>query len=277
MNTHLKELESKSIYVLRETRALFQTPAVLYSSGKDSTVMLYLIKKAFGNVPFTAIHIDTGKKFTEIYEFRDLIAKKWNLNLIIVENKEAKAKGISPDTVGHFECCTQLKTQVLRQVIADYKFDAIIVSIRRDEHGIRGKERVFSPRDTEFKWNVFDKEKFVGLQDAEFIDWGISISDFGERVDHIRVHPLLHWREIDVWEYIKQEDIPINPLYFARNGKRYRSLGCIPCTEPVDSRATDIDGIIEELKTTRTKEREGRAQDKESAFVMERLRSIGYL
>lgn len=276
-NEHLKKLESKSIYILRETKALFKKPVVLYSMGKDSTTTLYLIKKAFNGVPFPVIHIDTGMKFPEMYQFRDRIVKELDLDLIVAKNIDAIKQGISPKTVTRFKCCTLLKTQALQQAIADYEFDAVIVSIRRDEHGIRGKERSFSPRDKEFRWKTFDSERFIGLQEAEFIDWGIAVSDFGMDVDHVRIHSLLHWGERDVWEYIKQENIPINPLYFSRGGKRYRSLGCMPCTQPFDSDAMDIDSIIEEVKKNTTGEREGRAQDKEEADAMERLRALGYM
>ena len=278
----LDQLISKSIYVLREAHAQFRNPAVLWSTGKDSTTVLSLIRKAFfGEVPFPVIHIDTGFKFPEIYAFRDRIAKEWNLDLIVARNKEWFGK-ISPKTASRIECCTKLKTEALKQVIREYGFDAIIVSIRRDEHGIRGKERYFSPRDKNFRWKVY-RERAGGdsgleaLQDVELSGWGIFPSDFGPETDHVRVHPILHWTEVDVWRYILQERLPVNPLYFSRNGKRYRSLGCMPCTFPIKSNASTVEEILAEVMASRGKEREGRAQDKEDAYAMERLRALGYM
>jgi len=160
--------------------------------------------------------------------------------------------------------------------------DAAIVSIRRDEHAIRGYERYMSPRDREFKWKIAEEQKggdsgMKALQDTELGGWGLFESDFGEECDHVRVHPILHWDEADVWEYMKEKKLPVNPLYFAKGGKRYRSLGCRPCTLPVESDASTIDEITEELKKTKIKERSGRAQDKESSHAMEKLRSLGYM
>ena len=158
------------------------------------------------------------------------------------------------------------------------RFDAIIVSIRWDEHGIRGMERYFSPRDSEFKWNVYNPEKGEhgeAMQDPEFINWGIAVSDFGEDCNHVRVHPILHWREIDVWNYIRKKNISMNELYFSKNGKRFRSIGCKECSVPVNSDAKTIDEIISELEATNSAERAGRMQDKELA--MQRLRALGYM
>ena len=277
----LKDLESKSIYIIREVKAKFRNPAVLWSTGKDSTCVLHLIKKAFfGKVPFPVIHIDTGMKFPEIYEFRDRIAKEWNLNLIVAKNEDALKKGVSPKTREKFECCHLLKTEALKMVIKKYGFDAIIVAIRRDEHSMRNVERFFSPRDENFKWHIVKPKDgdvpFESLQDAELSGWNIFASDFKD-ASHVRVHPILHWTEIDVWEYIKKNNVPCNPLYFSRNGKRYRSLGCMPCTKPVKSDAKTIDEIIEEIKTTKIEERSGRLQDKEREDVMRRLRALGYM
>ncbi|MBI4177272.1 MAG: phosphoadenosine phosphosulfate reductase family protein [Candidatus Aenigmarchaeota archaeon] len=242
--------------------------------GKDSTSMLYLARQALGNVKFPVIHIDNGNEFPESYEYRDKVAEALGLNLIVEKSR------IKHDDISGISCCGANKTDALKNVIKKEGFDAIIVSIRWDEHGIRGMERYFSPRDREFKWNVYnpDKGRFgEALQDSEFVNWGITVSDFGENVNHVRIHPILHWREADVWNFIKERDIPINPLYFSVNGKRFRSLGCKSCTVAIDSSATDIDQIIAELESTNRKEREGRAQDKEETYVMERLRALGYM
>ena len=209
---------------------------------------------------------NTGYKFPEIYEFRDRIAREWNLDLIVARNEEALRRGMSPEK-GKLQCCTALKTEALKALIKERGFDALILAIRRDEHGIRAKERVFSPRDENFRWRYED-------QPAEMWDLYVKPS---EDFSHMRVHPLLHWTELDVWLYVKREGLPVNPLYFARNGKRYRSLGCMPCTVPIPSNASTIDEIIEELKTSKIPERAGRAQDKERAYMMQKLRSLGYM
>ncbi len=266
MDDYLSNLEKKSISIVREVKAQFKNIAVLWSTGKDSTTMLWLCRKAFfGKIPFPVIHIDTGYKFPEIYEFRDKIAKEWNLDLIVASNKEAIKEGISPKD--KLICCTKLKTEALKNMIKEKGFDALILAIRRDEHGIRAKERYFSPRDEEFRWRYED-------QPAELWDLYVKPS---EDFSHMRIHPILHWTELDVWEYVKRESLPINPLYFAKNGMRYRSLGCQPCTVPVTSNASTIDEIVEELKTTTVSERAGRAQDKEKAYMMQKLRSLGYM
>ncbi len=263
----IKDLENRSLYIIREAYAEFKNLAVLWSTGKDSTDMLWLCRKAFfGKIPFPVIHIDTGYKFKQMYEFRDSLAREWNLDLIVARNQAAFDEGISPEN-GKFECCARLKTEALRQCLNEYGFDALILAIRRDEHGIRAKERYFSPRDEEFKWHYQDQplemwDQFQGLVMAG---------------THMRVHPILHWRELDVWEYIKREGIPVNPMYYAREGSRYRSLGCEPCTFTVQSEAASIDEIVEELKTTRVAERAGRAQDKENSFTMQKLRALGYM
>lgn len=281
MDEHLKELVNKSIFILREVKSRFNDPAVLYSAGKDSTVMLYLIKQAFnGEVPFPVIHLDTTYKFKEIYEFRDKIVKEWNLKLIVGKNDDAIKRGMSPDKFGRFQCCNALKTITLKKVIKKYNFDAIIVSIRNDEHGVRGKERYFSPRDKEFRWKTSRIKQdgdsgLESLQDAELSGWNLYSTDFGEDADHVRIHPLLHWNEIEVWQYIKQENLPINPLYFSFNDERYRSIGCTHCTKSIKSKAKNVDEIIEELKITKTSERAGRTQDKEE--IMEQLRALGYM
>jgi sulfate adenylyltransferase subunit 2 len=261
------KLVERSLFIIREAKAQYKNVAILWSTGKDSTAGLDLCRKAFfGKVPFPVIHMDTGYKFPEIYEFRDRLAKEWDLNLIVAKNKEALAAGMGPEK-GRFECCTQLKTDMLKKVIDDYKFDAIIVSIRRDEHGIRAKERVVSPRDKEFKWDYKN-------QPAEMWDFFSSVS---KEASHVRIHPILHWTELNVWEYVQKNNLPVNPLYFAKNGQRYRSLGCMPCTKPVQSDADTIDKIVEELRVTDVAERSGRSQDKEKAYMMQKLRSLGYM
>ncbi|MFQ6095274.1 MAG: sulfate adenylyltransferase subunit CysD [Candidatus Bathyarchaeia archaeon] len=263
----MRHLENRSLYIIREAYAEFKRPAVLWSTGKDSSAVLWLCRNAFfGKIPFPVIHIDTGYKFREMYEFRDKLAKEWNLDLIVTRNKYAVEAGVGPKN-GKLDCCTALKTEALKMCLEEHGFDALLLAIRRDEHGIRAKERVFSPRDKGFRWNYRD-------QPLEMWDQYQSMDEAGF---HTRVHPILHWRELDVWEYILQEGLPVNPLYFARNGKRYRSLGCEPCTSPIDSGASSIPEIVEELKRTKVAERSGRAQDKERAFMMQKLRALGYM
>lgn len=264
---HLDTLESRSVYIIREAFKQYRRVGMLWSIGKDSTTLLWLVKKSFfGKVPFPVIYIDTGKHFREMYEFRDECVEKWDLNLIISSAaEEADSKGVGPDA--KIECCGMRKTSALKQTIEEHGFDALLLGIRRDEHGIRAKERVFSPRDKDFRWNYKDQapelwEQFKSRKGSD---------------QHLRIHPLLHWTEIDVWNYIKREGLPVNPLYFARNGKRYRSLGCMPCTDPVESEAGDIDRIIREIRESRVAERSGRAQDKESADAMQQLRALGYM
>jgi sulfate adenylyltransferase subunit 2 len=265
--SELKDLENRSIYIIREAYAEFKNPAVLWSTGKDSTAVLWLCRKAFfGKIPFPVIHIDTGYKFKQMYEFRDRIAREWGMDLVVARNEEALQQGVGPHQ-GKFECCTRLKTEALMHFLEERKFDALILAIRRDEHGIRAKERYFSPRDEQFRWNYKD-------QPLEMWDQYQSMT---QDKTHTRVHPILHWRELDVWEYVKQEGLPVNPMYFAKGGQRYRSLGCEPCTLPVESTAATVDEIVEELRTTKIAERSGRAQDKEKAFTMQKLRALGYM
>ena len=267
VGVHLQQLEQRSISLLREMKAQFKNIACLWSTGKDSTAVVWLCKKAFmGKIPFPIIHIDTGYKFPEIYTFRDKIAEEWGFNLVVAKNEEALKNGMNPKT-GRLDCCTLLKTEALKTLLRQEKYDALILAIRRDEHGIRAKERYYSPRDEEFRWNYTD-------QPAELWDLYVKPS---EDFSHMRVHPILHWTELDVWLYVQQEKLPINPLYYAKDGKRYRSLGCMPCTVPIDSNASTIDEIVEELKTSKTPERAGRAQDKEKAYMMQKLRSLGYM
>ncbi|MBN3041158.1 MAG: sulfate adenylyltransferase subunit 2 [Candidatus Omnitrophica bacterium] len=264
---HLSSLENQSIFIIREAYAQFRNVAMLWSIGKDSTTLMWLIRKAFfGHIPFPVMHIDTNHKFKEIYEFRDKYAKQWNLNLIVAKNQQALDRGVCPEK-GKLQCCTELKTNALKQAIDKYKFRALYLAIRRDEHGIRAKERVFSPRDEDFEWDYKN-------QPPELWD---QYKTQSKEDEHLRVHPLLGWREIDVWEYILRENIPMVTLYFAKKGRRFRSIGCECCCNPVDSEADTIEKIVDELKTTKVAERSGRAQDKESAYMMQKLRSLGYM
>jgi len=265
---YLSLLENKSIFIIREAYYKFRNIAMLWSVGKDSTTLLWLCRKAFfGRIPFPIVHIDTTYKFPEMYKFRDEYAKKMGLNLIIGKNEEQIKAGMGPGKGSKLDCCNELKTNALKQTIAKYGFSAILLGIRRDEHGIRAKERVFSPRDENFKWNYED-------QPAELWDQYKSTAALD---NHFRIHPILHWTELDIWKYIKREGIPITELYFSKNGKRYRSIGCALCCESIESTAANVDEIILELETTHTSERAGRAQDKENAYTMQKLRSLGYM
>ena len=281
---NLNDLEQKSLFIIREAKSRFKNPAVLWSTGKDSTCMLSLIRDTLmGEIPFPVVHLDTEKKFPEIYKFRDRLAKEWNLNLIVGKNQEALKKNMSPEKYGHLACCNALKTETLKQILKENKFDALIMSIRRDEHYMRNLERFFSPRDDEFKWHIVRPKRpgevgdapFESLQQVEL--WELYQTDFGNECSHVRIHPILHWTELDVWKYTKEKNLPINPLYFSKNGKRYRSLGCLPCTAPIESAASNVDEIIEELKTTKIPERAGRSQDKEKEDTMRKLRALGYM
>jgi len=266
--THLDQLENKSIYIIREAYHDFKKLAVLWSIGKDSTTLLWLVKKAFlGQVLFPVIHIDTTYKFPEMYTFRDKYASEWNLDLIVAKNEGALARGVGYETHDAFTCSHELKTVALQQTMAKYGFKALLLGIRRDEHGIRAKERYFSPRDSHFHWDYQN-------QPPELWDQYKTKAD---KETHLRVHPLLHWTEIDIWRYAKRENIPVNKLYFAKDGQRYRSLGCKPITKPIKSNADTVDKIISELETIKDPERAGRLQDKEQANTMEKLRSLGYM
>ncbi len=264
---HLSRLENQSIYIIREGYRQYRKVALLWSIGKDSTTLLWIIRKAFyGKIPFPVVHIDTTYKFKEIYKFREEYAEKWNFNLIVAKNEKAIEEGMSPEK-GKFDCCNKLKTDALKMAIDEFKFRALYLAIRRDEHGIRAKERIFSPRDEDFEWNYKD-------QPPELWD---QYKTKAREEEHLRIHPMLGWREVDIWEYIKRENIPTVSLYIAKNGKRYRSIGCETCCNPIDSDADTIDKIINELKTSNISERSGRAQDKESAYMMQKLRSLGYM
>ena len=267
MMDHLDELESRSIYIIREAYSQFRDIGMLWSIGKDSTTLLWLCRKAFyGKLPFPVIHIDTSYKFPQMYKFREEKAGEWGLNLLVAKNEKALSEGMCSKK-GALECCTQLKTIALRDFLAKLKIKAILLGIRRDEHGIRAKERYFSPRNQDFQWDFKNQPPEL---------WDQYKSKSAEE-QHIRVHPMLHWTELDIWRYIKRENIPVTELYFAKDGKRYRSIGCVPCCHPIDSIASNIEEIITELETTKIGERSGRSQDKESAYMMQKLRSLGYM
>ncbi|MCC7260139.1 MAG: sulfate adenylyltransferase subunit 2 [Alphaproteobacteria bacterium] len=264
---HLDKLEAQSIYIFREAFNKIERLCMLWSIGKDSNVMLWLARKAFfGNVPFPLVHVDTSFKIPEMIEFRDRVAKEWNLNLVIGQNKAALDAGMNP-TLGRVTCCGALKTEGLKQTLEKHGFTGVFAGIRRDEEGTRAKERVFSPRNAEAQWDVKN-------QPPEF--WDQFKTDFAPGTS-LRIHPLLHWTELDIWKYIERENIPVVSLYFAKNGTRYRSLGCAPCTNPIHSNASTVADIIKELETTNVSERAGRAQDKESEDAFERLRAEGYM
>jgi sulfate adenylyltransferase subunit 2 len=263
----LDYLESHSIYILREGFRKFSSLAMLWSMGKDSTVLLWLARKAFlGKVPFPLIHIDTTFKIPEMIAYRDEFVSRHGLELIVGKNEQALAGGMN-HTVGRLTCCTALKTEALQQLMAQRNLQGLFLGIRRDEDGTRSKERYFSPRNRTFEWDFKD-------QPPEF--WDQFKTDFPDE-HHIRVHPILDWTEVDIWEYIRRESIPVIDLYFSRNGYRYRSLGCAPCTSRIRSDARNVSEIIEELKATRTSERSVRAQDQEGSYAMQQLRVNGYM
>ena len=265
MHKNLKKLENESIYILRQAFRSIPNIALLWSLGKDSNVMLWLAFKAFlGKIPFPLVHVDTGKKFKEMYAFRDKFEKEWKLHLI--KSSCPSIDKIDPSLPPAARSAAR-KTEGLRNVIKKKKFKGIIAGIRRDEQGTRAKERIFSPRDVTGNWNIKN-------QPPEF--WDQSNFNYPESV-HIRIHPLLGWTELDIWQYIKIEKIPVVDLYFSKKGKRYRSLGDSDITFPVNSSAKSIEEIIEELKVSRTSERSGRAMDHEEENVFERLRSKGYM
>ena len=267
MRDHLDQLEAQSIYIFREAYRKFENLAMLYSVGKDSTTMVHLARKAFfGRIPFPLVHIDTTFKYPEMIAYRDRMAREWGAELVVGRNDEALSRGMSPDK-GRLVCCEALKTQGLAQVIEAHGFQGLFLGIRRDEEGSRAKERVFSPRDANFEWAYKD-------QPPELWDQFNTTFDKGT---HVRVHPILGWTELDVWRYIQREGIEICPLYFAREGKRYRSLGCMPCTAPIPSTAATIDEIITEFETLQDPERAGRAQDQENPYAMQKLRARGYM
>lgn len=267
----MDSLEAESIYLLRETYRAFPRMAMLWSVGKDSTVLLWLARKAFlGRVPFPLIHVDTSYKIPEMIAWRDRIVRDWALDLIVARNDHAlTARQTYPDAAAtRVECCTRLKTDAVQQVIQAREFQAVVVGVRRDEDATRAKERYVSPRGRDRQWDVSN-------QPPEFWDQFRTTAPQG---GHMRVHPLLHWTELDIWRYIQREAIPVVPLYFDDgHGRRYRSLGCAPCTATIASNARTVADVIRELEDTRVTERSLRAQDLESEDAFERLRRDGYM
>jgi sulfate adenylyltransferase subunit 2 len=267
MSGNLDALESESIFILREAYNRIDRLALLWSVGKDSNVLVWLARKAFfGRVPFPVMHVDTSYKMPEMIAFRDRMAREWELDLVVGKNGEALAGGMNANR-GRVHCCSALKTDTLRHLIEARDLHGVIAGIRRDEEGTRAKERVFSPRGGEGAWDFRD-------QPPEF--WGYYKTDVPAGA-HLRIHPILHWTELDIWRYVRRENIPMVDLYFAQNGRRYRSLGCAPCTRPIDSSASTVDEIIAELEHTVASERAGRAQDAETEDAFERLRASGYM
>ena len=265
MNSHLQKLENESIYILRQAYRSIKNIGMLWSLGKDSNVMVWIAFKAFlGKIPFPLVHVDTGKKFKEMYGFRDKYEKKWNIRLI--KGDCPPVEEIDPSLPPAARSAAR-KTEGLKKILKKYEFKGVIAGIRRDEQGTRAKERIFSPRDESGKWDIKN-------QPPEF--WDQSNFNYPDKV-HIRIHPLLGWTEIDIWQYIKDQKIPIVDLYLSKNGKRYRSLGDEDITSPVKSDAKNLDQIISELKVTKVSERSGRVMDHEQEDVFERLRTKGYM
>ncbi|MFP4599788.1 MAG: sulfate adenylyltransferase subunit CysD [Persicimonas sp.] len=269
--SHLDELEAQSIFIIREAFNKFENLGMLWSMGKDSSVLLWLARKAFfGHVPFPIMHVDTSYKIPEMIEFRDYVADQWNLDLRVGENTEVLASGktFPNGEATRVECCSALKKDALQDLIADNDMHGVFLGIRRDEEGTRAKERYFSPRDKDFAWDFKDQPPEL---------WDQFKTDFAPGT-HLRIHPLLHWTEVNIWEYIDREEIPVVSLYFAdENNHRYRSLGCAPCTDGIESTAKNVPEIIEELKATKVAERSTRAQDQEAEDAFEILRASGYM
>jgi sulfate adenylyltransferase subunit 2 len=291
---HLDQLEHRSVHILREAYASFRSLCMLWSIGKDSTVLLWLTRKAFfGHVPYPLVHIDTSFKIPEMIAYRDRLVAEWRLTLMYGQNVDALAdKRTYPDgAVDRITCCSLLKTEALARTLSGewprFKFNhatkqyerdrntepftGVVVGARADEEGSRSKERYFSPRTSRNAWDVGD-------QPPEF--WNQYKTDFAPGT-HVRIHPLLDWTELNIWEYIERERIPIVDLYFDRgDGTRYRSLGCGPCTKPVESTATCVGDIVHELrigKFAHIAERAGRAQDAADGGGLETLRRDGYM
>jgi sulfate adenylyltransferase subunit 2 len=295
--THLQRLEAESIHILREVVAECERPVMLYSIGKDSAVMLHLAMKAFFPAlpPFPLLHVDTTWKFRAMYQFRDATAKRLGLQLLVYVNQEGLARGIGPFTHGSQVHTDVMKTQALRQALDKYAFDAAFGGARRDEEKSRAKERVFSFRSTHHRWDP--KQQRPEL-------W--SLYNARKRPgESLRVFPLSNWTELDVWQYIYLEQIPIVPLYFAaerpvveRDGTlimvddermpledgekpvmrkvRFRTLGCYPLTGAIESNADTLPKIIQEMLLTRTSERSGRVIDHDTAASMEKKKQEGY-
>ena len=297
--SHLKELEAESMHIIREVAAEFKNPVMLYSVGKDSSVMVHLARKAFypGPIPFPFMHIDTGYKFKEMYDFRDEFCKKIGARLIIERNEDAIAGNMNPFKYGTEKCCAALKTGGLLGGLEKHGFDAAFGGARREEEKCRAKERVYSFRDQFGQWDPKNQRPEL---------WNIYNSEINEG-ESIRVFPLSNWTEVDIWEYIKLENIDIVPIYYAqerdvviRHGMiipinpdieythakegeeikrikcRFRSLGCMPCTGAVESDATTLDEIIQEALDAKKSERENRLIDLGSDSSMEDKKKEGY-
>jgi sulfate adenylyltransferase subunit 2 len=293
---HLQALEAESIYILREAVAEFSNPVMLYSIGKDSSVMLRLAQKAFfpGNIPFPLLHIDTSYKFPEMIEFRDSYAREIGAKLIVHRNEEAIARRANPFSLGTQKCCGLLKTKSLLDALTEGGFNAAFGGARRDEEKSRAKERIYSFRDAHGQWDPKNQRPEL---------WNLFNSRI-EKNENIRVFPLSNWTELDVWHYIHVENIPIVSLYFARerqavvrNGSlvlihskeelfpgeepqlvkcRMRSLGCVPCTGAIRSEADTLPKIIAEMMHFRRSERENRAIDHDEEGSMELKKREGY-
>jgi sulfate adenylyltransferase subunit 2 len=294
--SQLERLEAESIYIIREVAAEFDNPVMLYSIGKDSSVLLHLARKAFhpGKLPFPLMHIDTTWKFREMISFRDRMARELGFDLIVHTNVEAARAGVSPFTHGS-RYTDVMKTEALKAALTKHKFDAAFGGARRDEEKSRAKERVFSFRDSQHRWDPKNQRPEL---------WSIYNSRI-KQGESIRVFPLSNWTELDVWLYIHLEDIPVVPLYFAaprpvvdRDGMlimvdddrmplkdgekprmetvRFRSLGCYPLSGAMRSTAADLTSVIEEMLVTRTSERQSRAIDFDQAAAMEKRKREGY-
>ncbi|UZJ41979.1 sulfate adenylyltransferase subunit CysD [Prosthecochloris sp. SCSIO W1101] len=295
--SHLKQLEAESIHIIREVAAEFENPVMMYSIGKDSSVMVRLAEKAFypGKVPFPLLHIDSKWKFREMVEFRDNYAKKNNWDLIVHSNMEAFHGGVGPFSHGSQVHTDLMKTQALLQALNEYKFDAAFGGARRDEEKSRAKERIFSFRDTFHQWDPKNQRPEL---------WDVYNTKV-HKGESIRVFPLSNWTELDVWEYIRLEDIPIVPLYYAKKRPivdldgnlimvdddrmpeelrnraemrmvRFRTLGCYPLTGAVESDAVTIEEIVQEMMTTTKSERTTRVIDFDQEASMEQKKREGY-
>jgi len=286
--THLKQLEAESIHIIREVAAEFDNPVMLYSVGKDSAVMLHLAMKAFypGKPPFPLMHVDTDWKFKEMISFRDEMVAKLGLELLVHKNPEGIAQGIGPFTHGSAKHTDVMKTQGLKQALDKYGFDAAFGGARRDEEKSRAKERVYSFRDKQHRWDPKNQRPEL---------WNIYNGKVNKG-ESIRVFPLSNWTELDIWQYIYLESIPIVPLYFAkprpvveRDGTMIMvdddrmplkegegTLGCYPLTGAVDSEAATLPEIIQEMLLTKSSERQGRVIDHDSAGSMEEKKKQGY-
>ena len=295
--SHLEKIESESIHIIREVASEFENPVMLYSIGKDSAVMLHLALKAFspGKLPFKLLHVDTTWKFKEMIKFRDEIAKKYDLDLLVHINDEGVKNNIGPITHGSKLHTDLMKTQALKQALNKYKFDAAFGGARRDEEKSRAKERIFSFRDENHHWDPKNQRPELWNLYNTKIDKGESV----------RVFPLSNWTELDVWQYIYQEKIEIVPLYLAairpiikrdnlllmvddkrldvRESEtienklvRFRTLGCYPLTGAIESNAKSVEEIILELIQSKNSEREGRAIDKDQIGSMEKKKQEGY-